>query len=170
MARARAIALGRGTGKTGLRGLSQGGIVVTGVEDDVIEWANEQATLLRAGSFAELDIERIARLVEGVGSAEVGYFYHNLSLVVRHLLTWDHTPQERTKKLRSLIVVRRRDVIKQLRRTPSLSKWLTKADFWQDVWEGAIAERKTIGKELRSIPPTCPWTTAKVIDEAFFPD
>ncbi|MGF6755231.1 DUF29 domain-containing protein [Paraburkholderia sp. GAS42] len=143
---------------------------MTRYEKDVIAWADEQAALLRAGSFAQLDIERIILLVERAGTAEIGQFYHAMSLVLRHLLTWEHTAEGRTKKLRTLIIVRRREAIKLLRRTPSLSIWLAKATFWQDAWEGAVAERRASGKVTEPYPATCPWTPSKVLDEGFFPE
>lgn len=36
--------------------------IATDYETDVIAWANEQARLLRAGLFSQLDIEHIAEL------------------------------------------------------------------------------------------------------------
>jgi len=39
-------------------------------EKDVVAWASEQAALLRAGKFSELDIEHIADEVEDVGRSE----------------------------------------------------------------------------------------------------
>ena len=38
-------------------------------EKDIIAWANEQAKLLRAGQFDQLDIEHIAEEIEDVGKS-----------------------------------------------------------------------------------------------------
>jgi hypothetical protein len=39
-------------------------------DGDIIAWANEQARLLRAGLFSQLDIEHIAEEIEDVGKSE----------------------------------------------------------------------------------------------------
>ena len=39
-------------------------------EKDIVAWANEQARLLRAGLFSQLDIEHIAEEIEDVGKSE----------------------------------------------------------------------------------------------------
>lgn len=39
-------------------------------ETDIVAWANEQARLLRARRFEELDIEHIAEEIEDVGKSE----------------------------------------------------------------------------------------------------
>jgi hypothetical protein len=137
-------------------------------EQDVIAWSEEQAALLRSRRFDELDIERIIWLIEDQGQAQVGHFHHALSLALRHVLTWKYSPQERSRKLRSLIVARRRAVFDLLGKTPSLSKWLINANFWNEIWEGELVNRLVAPKELRYAQPK--WTPTTVIDEAFFPD
>jgi hypothetical protein len=139
---------------------------MTNYDDDVIAWANEQAALLTSGQFTRLDVERIIWLIEGTGNQEVGHFYGDLSVVLRHLLTWKYCPGERTRKLRSLIITRRRNALKTLSRTPSLSKWLTNESFWLEIWEGEHMRRNLHISGLAS--PA--WTPETVINEAFFPD
>ena len=38
-------------------------------EQDLVLWANEQAALLRAGRFSDVDIEHVANEIEDVGKA-----------------------------------------------------------------------------------------------------
>ncbi|QYD70107.1 DUF29 domain-containing protein [Paraburkholderia edwinii] len=139
---------------------------MTSYDDDVIAWADEQAGLLRAGKFADIDMERIIRLIEGEGTKAVGSFYGDLLLVLRHLLKWKYCPEERTRKLRSLIVTRRREALEALTRTPSLSKWLTDESFWHEIWEGEHLRHKD--RITASRAPT--WSPKAILDEAFFPD
>ena len=42
----------------------------TRYEADVVAWAQEQAALLRAGRFSEIDIANIAEEIEDVGKSE----------------------------------------------------------------------------------------------------
>lgn len=39
-------------------------------QQDILAWARQQATLLRAGRFSELDIEHLAEEIEDVGKSE----------------------------------------------------------------------------------------------------
>ena len=39
-------------------------------EKDIVAWANEQASLIRAGRFDLLDLEHIAEEIEDVGKSE----------------------------------------------------------------------------------------------------
>ena len=42
----------------------------TSYESDVVAWANEQASLIRAGHFDQLDLAHIAEEIEAVGKGE----------------------------------------------------------------------------------------------------
>ncbi|MBP2171074.1 hypothetical protein J2125_004266 [Erwinia toletana] len=42
----------------------------TRYETDVLAWSTEQAALLRAGKFSQIDIEHIAEEIEDVGKSE----------------------------------------------------------------------------------------------------
>jgi len=43
---------------------------MTGYDQDIIAWANEQASLLRTGQFDQLDIAHLAEEIEDVGKSE----------------------------------------------------------------------------------------------------
>ena len=42
----------------------------TSYNTDVVAWANEQARLIRAGKFDQLDLEHIAEEIQDVGKSE----------------------------------------------------------------------------------------------------
>jgi hypothetical protein len=151
-------------------------------ENDVLSWANEQAALLRAGKFADLDIEHIADKIESVGRAEIREFEARMSALLAHLLAWQALPLERTPSLRDRIAARRASVARLLLRTPRLSDSLADPDVWRRAWEDAIlasvaaaaARRHGLPQVCpwvspRDIPMTCPWTANDVMDEAFLP-
>ena len=43
--------------------------MTTRYEDDVVAWANEQASFIRTGQFEKLDLENIAEEIESVSEA-----------------------------------------------------------------------------------------------------
>jgi hypothetical protein len=156
---------------------------MTNYETNVVAWAQEQAALLRAGKFAELDIEHFADEIESVGRAEICGFEERMAVLLAHLLAWQALPQERTADLRDRIATRRQSVARLLRGTPSLSDSLTDPHFWRRAWQDAIlasvadAEARRHGlpqvcpwASPRDIPMICPWAASDVMDTAFLPD
>jgi len=43
---------------------------MTGYDEDVVAWAQEQAALLRSGRISEIDLANIAEEIEDVGKSE----------------------------------------------------------------------------------------------------
>jgi len=68
----------------------------TRYEQDVVAWASEQATLLRAGNFGAIDIEHIAEEIEDVGKSEQREFMSRMSVLLTHLLKWQFQPSRRS--------------------------------------------------------------------------
>jgi Domain of unknown function DUF29 len=156
---------------------------VTRYEDDVIAWANEQAALLRAGRFADLDMEHVADEIETVGRMEISRFEARVAELMAHLLAWQHLRSERTRSLRDLIGMLRERIERDLRRTPSLAQALADTESWTRAWEDAILASIADAAARRyglpqvcpwaapsQIPKACPWTVAQVRDKTFFPE
>ena len=60
----------------------------TRYEADVVAWAQEQAALLRAGRFSEIDIANIAEEIEDVGKSEKRELASRMAVLLAHLLKW----------------------------------------------------------------------------------
>jgi hypothetical protein len=138
-------------------------------DSDVIAWANEQARLLRAGRFAELDIEHIAEEIEDVGKSEQRELASRMAVLLVHLIKWQRQPDGRGSSWQRAIRERREGIARRLRRTPSLSASLGDADWWADAWGDALTAAFTEA-ELGDLPDTCPWSTAQVLDADWLPD
>jgi hypothetical protein len=52
-------------------------------DGDIVAWANEQAQLLRAGLFSQLDIQHIAEEIEDVGKSEKRELASRMAYVAR---------------------------------------------------------------------------------------
>ena len=59
---------------------------LTGYDADVVAWSSEQAALLRAGRFSELDIEHLADEIEDVGRSEERELGSRMAVLLAHLL------------------------------------------------------------------------------------
>jgi hypothetical protein len=138
-------------------------------DSDIIAWAQQQAALLRAGRFQELDIEHLAEEIEDVGKSEQRELASRMATLLMHLLKWRHQPQRRGASWRNTIAAQRRSIAVRLKRTPSLKATLRDPDWWEQVWADAVAAA-TAETGLGSFPASCPWDLDRVQDPAWLPE
>jgi Domain of unknown function DUF29 len=140
-------------------------------DKDVILWSQEQARLLRAGRFAELDIEHVADEIEDVGKSEKRELANRMAVLLAHLLKWSRQPENRTKSWRATISLQRKRIALAIKATPSLKAVMRDPDWREDVWLDASAQaQKEAGLSLEDLPKTCPWTVEQAADEEFWPE
>ncbi len=138
-------------------------------DGDVVAWANEQAALLRAGRFTELDIEHIADEVEDVGKSERRELMNRMALLLAHLLKWQYQPERRGNSWVRTIRVQRRALARQLVQMPSLKSSFYDPEWLELMWADAcrFAESET---GLTDWPETCIWSIEQIMDESFLPE
>ena len=143
----------------------------TSYDKDVILWSQEQARLLRARKFAELDVEHLADEIEDVGKSEKRELASRMAVLLAHLLKWSRQPQMRTNSWRSTIRDQRRRVALAIEETPSL-KVVMRDPVWQeDTWLDARAQaQKETGLTAEDLPEACPWTMDQAADQDFWPE
>ncbi len=139
-------------------------------EQDVVAWAEEQVRLLRAGRFAELDIEHIAEEIEDVGKSEQRELESRMAVLLAHLLKWQYQPERRGNSWRRTIVGQRENVAKRLLRTPSLKPSLRDPEWLAAVYNDALdlALRETGG--TLEFPESCPWGPDEVLAPDWLPE
>ncbi|NJL07760.1 MAG: DUF29 domain-containing protein [Methylacidiphilales bacterium] len=125
-------------------------------EDDTYSWAFEQAALLRAGKWSELDIEHLADEIEDVGKSEKWKLESALRLVLMHLLKWDHQPGKRSRSWTNSIAVHRKTAARMLRENPGLKGVL--AEVLANAYEAARFEASTeTDLDPAVFPEACPY-------------
>ena len=72
-----------------------GGEMSVAYEKDIVAWANEQASFIRAGRFDLLDLENIAEEIEDVGKSEQRELESRMAVLLAHLLKWEFQPERR---------------------------------------------------------------------------
>jgi hypothetical protein len=143
----------------------------TPYDRDVILWSQEQAKLLRAGKFSELDIEHLADEIEDVGKSEKRELASRMAVLVAHLLKWSRQPGNRTNSWRATINDQRKRVALAIRATPSLKTIMRDPDWQEDMWlDARFRARKETGLPEESLPESCPWTMEEAADPDFWPD
>ena len=143
----------------------------TSYDKDVILWSQEQAQLLRASRFSELDIEHLADEIEDVGKSEKRELASRMAVLLAHLLKWTRQPEIRTKSWRATITVQRKRIALALKATPSLKSVVRDRDWQEDVWLDAVAQaQKETGLAADELPEACPWAMEQAGDQDFWPE
>jgi Domain of unknown function DUF29 len=142
----------------------------TSYETDVVEWANEQARLIRAGRLDQLDLTHIAEEIEDVGKSEQRELASRMVVLLAHLLKWQYQPARQSKSWQHTLRTQRKEVAFVLAEAPSLRTKFSDAAWLDIIWAKAksMAESET-GLDLDMFPESCPWAIANVLDEGWYP-
>ncbi len=134
---------------------------------DIVAWAREQAALLRTGRFEALDIEHIAEEIEDVGKSEQRELESRMAVLLANLLKWRYQPERQGNSWRNTIRAQRKGIARRLAKTPSLKPDLATPEWWEAVWDDAVAQA---GQETGlEFPETCPWPVERILDPDFLP-
>jgi hypothetical protein len=140
-------------------------------DEDFYAWTQEQAALLRAKKWRELDYGNLAEELEALGKRDRRELEHRLEVLVMHLLKWRYQPErrERSRGWRSTIREQRRRLTRLLRDSPSLRSEVPALldDGYPHACGKALDETRL---PPETFPPTCPWTAVQVLDDAFWPE
>jgi hypothetical protein len=141
---------------------------LTGYDADVLAWSQQQAALLRAGRFAELDIEHLADEIEDVGRSEKRELASRMALLLAHLLKWQLQPERRGRSWDNTIRAQRKGITLHLKEVPSLKPLLTDPDWVTRMWgDATVLFAKETG--LENYPEDCPWPVANVLTDGWLP-
>ena len=124
----------------------------TRYEADVVAWAQEQAALLRAGRFSEIDIANIAEAV-----------------LLAHLLKWKFQPGRRGSSWQRTIKEQRKALALHIKGTPSLKTALSDRDWIAAVWADAVSSA-TQETQLDVFPEDCIWDMGQILSQEFYPE
>ena len=138
-------------------------------DQDFYAWANEQATLLRAGKLDQADIENIAEEIESMGRSERRELINLLTVLLLHLLKWQFQPGLRGNSWRLSIEEQRYRLEDHLNDNPSLRAQITQA--MRDAYRVALveAERET-GLARSTFPAGCPFVFEQAMSPDFWPE
>ena len=139
-----------------------------GYDQDVAAWAAEQARLIRARRFDQLDLEHIADEVEDVGRSERRELASRMTVLLAHCIKWQFQPSFRSGSWDRTLREQRRQVVRKLKETPSLGTLLDDADWNESVWGDAVTV--AIGETgLDSFPDACPWHLPDLLAKDWLP-
>lgn len=134
-------------------------------EQDFYAWAREQATLLRAGRFEELDLAHLTQEVDDLGEALYRSVRSRIRTIIEHLLKLQHSPAAEPRGLwLDTVHTQRADLEDDL--TASLRRRLRSELPKQYVRARAAAARslRRYGETAaaNALPETCPYTLDQI--------
>lgn len=141
----------------------------TTYETDFFAWINEQAALLKSGRVEELDVENLAEEIEALGRSEKRELGNRLTVLLAHLLKWQHQPERRGNSWLRTILEQRRRIHKLLKDSPSLRGRLTDAAWFQEVWEDAREDAHSETGLGTGFPMQCPWSIEDALRKDWLP-
>ena len=137
-------------------------------EDDVVAWADEQARLIRAGRFDQLDLEHLADEIEDVGKSERRELVSRMAVLLSHLLKWQAQAGRRSGSWDRTIREQRKAIRLALDETPSLKPMLTDDHWTARMWSDAVTQA-TQETNLDDFPDSCPWAMPDVLRDGWMP-
>ncbi|GJD95290.1 DUF29 domain-containing protein [Methylobacterium iners] len=135
-------------------------------EEDFYSWLLEQAGILRARRFEDLDLDHVAEELEGLSKSEFAKLRSALRVLVMHMLKWDQQPEHRTASWIFSIREQRRRLSDILAENPGLKprvgEAMTKA--YPDARDWASEETHLPPDEF---PPECPYEWDEILERPF---
>ena len=134
-------------------------------EQDFYAWARDQAMLLRAGRFDELDLAHLTEEVEDLGGALYRSVRSRLRTIIEHLLKLEHSPAAEPRNLwQDTIDAQRADLADDL--TASLRRRL-RSELPKQYGRARAAAARSLRRRGENaaadeLPETCPYTLDQI--------
>ena len=146
-------------------------------QTDYSAWTRRQAELLRAGHYAELDIDHLLQELSDMSKSDRRELESRLLILIAHLLKWQfqyQTLSERWREFkgdswRATIVEQRKQLAVLLRQSPGLKSILTETigGTYPDAVDLACKET---GRPPETFPAQCPYSGKQLFDDDWYPD
>ena len=140
-------------------------------ERDFYAWSFAQARALRTRRPEHLDWENLAEEIESLGRSDKRQVRSRLTVILIHLLKWQHQTKKRSPSWRATLNAQRRDLEIVLADSPSLRRQVPAilAEAYAGGRLDAAAEMRMSPVEARRLPEECPFTPAEILDRLFLP-
>jgi hypothetical protein len=136
---------------------------------DFFRWTEDQADLLRARRFNELDTPNLIDEIETLGRSVKREIEARMKVLVVHLMKWRFQRKRRSRSWTSTIAEQRSQIRRELRDSPSLRAY--PATILAE--EYAVMRLPAAGETdlpAERFPEICPFTIGEILDTGFQPD
>jgi Domain of unknown function DUF29 len=133
---------------------------------DVYRWSREQARAFRERRWGEIDRDNVAEEIESVGRAEFDRLVDTLRMLMLHMLTWDHRPEQRSRSRVLSIKLQRNEIKDLLNDSPSLKERIAQA-IERAYRRARIDVALDTGLDEPAFPSACPYLFEDVTSRDF---
>lgn len=137
-------------------------------DEDFFAWTQEQARLLRAGDFSQIDAANAAEELEDMGRSVRNELRSRFAVLVMHLLKWQYQPAFQSRSWASTIREQRQEIAELLDESPSLQSAMS--DMTRIYARARIKAAGETGLPEDTFPPECPYTPEQILSEDFLPE
>jgi hypothetical protein len=137
-------------------------------ETDFYAWTQEQASLLSNQQWTQIDLEHLIEEIESLGKQQRQELRNRLSVLVSHLLKWEHQPQLRSSSWLATIRIQRLDISDLLTDNPSLKPYLEEALQNAYLKSVALAVGETNLPD-HTFPKDCFYRLSEILSDRFYP-
>lgn len=132
-------------------------------DSDFAAWIYDQASALKEGRFADLDIDDLVDEVESLAKRDFRKLRSYLRVILKHMLKWDWQPEKRDVSWRKSINASRKRVWGELAASPSFRPRVLEAI--EQVFETARMEAwdETGVFRLEREPASCPYSWDEIM-------
>jgi Domain of unknown function DUF29 len=133
-------------------------------EQDFYAWTQQQAELLRSGTWEGLDIDNLVEEIESLGKQQRQELRNRLGVLLGHLLKWYYQPEARSKSWFYTIKEQRERILDHLAENPSLKPYLPEA-ITKAYKDGLNLVGRETPLDPKQLPPTCPFSQAQIFEQ-----
>jgi hypothetical protein len=138
-------------------------------DQDYYLWFADQARLLRAGTWQQLDVEHLAEELEDMGKREKRALRSRTVVLLAHLLKYGFQPQHRSASWNGTIREQRKHLAELLSDSPSLKPRLEE-DLQDSYISASLLAAGETGLAETNFPEQCPYSIDQLLDQDFWPD
>ena len=136
-------------------------------ETDFYAWAKAQADLLRAGRYADLDLEHLIEEVDDLGESLRRSVRSRIRTIIEHLLKLEHSPaREPRGGWYDTVLAQRSDLLDEL--TASIRREVELLpDLYDRARQNAATSLRKHGEHAAAgaLPATCPYTLDQITSD-----
>jgi len=137
--------------------------------EDFCEWTFHTANLLRQGKYEEVDIENVAKKIEGLARRDKHQSIEKLIEVISLLLKWQLQPKKQTRRLDLRILNLRIKLSFILNDSPLLTNKMS--EMLNELYQSAVNELVTSTHlSAGDFPEKCPYSLKQCLDYRYLPE
>ena len=140
--------------------------------EDFAAWSNQQATLLRAARFDELDLAHLAEEIEDLGHSERDAVRSQVRRIAEHLLKLEYSPATEPRDGWKDTLTDARSILED-KLSPSLRSDLESMlpRLYTQILPKARRALRRFGEHeaARALPPACPYTLDEICRPEWLP-